>query len=142
MSNVLKQIISLKTTLWVNSFIYYLKRLWLIGKWMPDSLYSNYSLKHKLSLAAFIIRQLIELAGKPLYLLFFVLVPGLLLTESRQSLQGHSVSLMVNILFFLNCILGSLGDSQIFAVTRDKIDRKSTRLNSSHEIPSRMPSSA
>lgn len=53
MSNVLKQIISLKTTLWVNSFIYYFKRLWLIGKWMPDSLYSNYSLKHKLSLAAF-----------------------------------------------------------------------------------------
>ena len=69
MSNVLKQIISLKTTLWVNSFIYYFKRLWLIGKWMPDSLYSNYSLKHKLSLAAFVIRQLIELAGKPLYLL-------------------------------------------------------------------------
>ena len=28
------------------------------------------------------------------------------------------------------------------AVTGDKIDRKSTRLNSSHEIPSRMPSSA
>ena len=121
MSNVLKQIISLKTTLWVNSFIYYFKRLWLIGKWMPDSLYSNYSLKHKLSLAAFVIRQLIELAGKPLYLLFFVLVPGLLLTESRQSLQGHSISLMVNILFFLNCLLGSFGDSQIFAVTRDKI---------------------
>ena len=63
MSNVRKQIISLKTTLWVNSFIYYFKRLWLIGKWMLDSLYSNYALKHKLSLVAFVIRQLIELAA-------------------------------------------------------------------------------
>lgn len=121
MSNVLKQIVSLKTTLWVNSFLYYFKRLWLIGKWAPDSLYSNYPLKRKLSVAAFVIRQLIDLAGKPLYLLFFVLMPGLLLTESRPSLQGRSFSLMVNILFFLNCLLGSFGDSQIFAVTRDKI---------------------
>ena len=28
---------------------------------------------------------------------------------------------MAHILFFLNCIIGSLGDSRIFTVTRDKI---------------------
>ena len=28
------------------------------------------------------------------------------------------------------------------SIVQEKIDRKSTRLNSSHEIPSRMPSSA
>ena len=32
--------------------------------------------------------------------------------------------------------------SKVYGVSRITIDRKSTRLNSSHEIPSRMPSSA
>ena len=44
----------------------------------------------------------------------------------------------------LCAFLNSEGGTVLFGVT-DKgkiIDRKSTRLNSSHEIPSRMPSSA
>lgn len=44
-----------------------------------------------------------------------------MLIAKRPSLQEDSFSLMVQILFFLNCLLGAFGDSQIFTVTRDKI---------------------
>ena len=46
----------------------------------------------------------------------------------------------------INAVLNSYGISSIEEaekITKDAgLDRKSTRLNSSHEIPSRMPSSA
>ena len=37
---------------------------------------------------------------------------------------------------------GTMGYTRMQNLTHDMEDRKSTRLNSSHEIPSRMPSSA
>ena len=45
MTKTLKQILQMKASLWVNSFCYYFKRLWLIGRWMPDSIYGDYPLK-------------------------------------------------------------------------------------------------
>lgn len=45
MINTLKQIIFMRTALWVNAFLYYLKRLPLAGKLVPDSVYANYSAK-------------------------------------------------------------------------------------------------
>ena len=38
--------------------------------------------------------------------------------------------------------LGSYGGGELRGAPTPRLDRKSTRLNSSHEIPSRMPSSA
>lgn len=121
MINTLKQIIFMRTALWVNAFLYYLKRIPLAGKLVPDSVYANYSLKKILAAAAFLIRQLMDFAGKPLYLLIFVLLPAQLFAVKVPMWEGKAFPLMVHILFFLNCIIGSLGDSQIFLVTRDKI---------------------
>ena len=121
MINMLKQIIFMRTALWVNAFLYYLKRIPLAGKLVPDSVYANDSLKKILAAAAFLIRQLVDFAGKPLYLLIFVLLPAQLFAVKVPMWEGKAFPLMVHILFFLNCIIGSLGDSQIFLVTRDKI---------------------
>ena len=121
MINTLKQIIFMRTALWVNAFLYYLKRLPLAGKLVPDSVYANYSAKKRLAAGAFLVRQLVDITGKPLYLLFFVLLPAQLLSGKVPVWKGQTFSLMAHILFFLNCIIGSLGDSQIFTVTRDKI---------------------
>ena len=121
MINTLKQIIFMRTALWVNAFLYYLKRLPLAGKLVPDSVYANYSAKKILAAGAFLVRQLVDITGKPLYLLFFVLLPAQLLSGKVPVWKGQTFSLMAHILFFLNCIIGSLGDSQIFTVTRDKI---------------------
>lgn len=121
MDNTLKQIIRMRASLWVNSFLYYFQRLWLIGKLIPDSLFGNYRLKRGLSVAAVLLRQLLDLLGKPLYLLCFAGLPIALLTGRHPELKGQSFALLVHILFFLNCLLGPLGDSQIFTVTRDKV---------------------
>lgn len=70
MINTLKQIIFMRTALWVNAFLYYLKRLPLAGKLVPDSVYANYPAKKILAAGAFLVRQLVDITGKPLYLLF------------------------------------------------------------------------
>lgn len=121
MINTMKQIIFMRTALWVNAFLYYLKRIPWAGQLVPDSVYANYSLKKILAAAAFLVRQLADFAGKPLYLLSFVLLPAQLLAEKIPVWEGRTFSLMVHILFFLNCIIGSLGDSRLLTVTRDKI---------------------
>lgn len=121
MIKTLEKIINMKATLWVNAFCYYFKRLWLIGKWMPDSIYSCYDSKKVLSVLAVIVRQLIDFFGKPLYLLCFVILPINMMSNSNPGMKGQEFAAMVNILFFLNCIIGGFGESQVFTVTRDKI---------------------
>ena len=56
MINTLKQIIFMRTALWVNAFLYYLKRLPLAGKLVPDSVYANYSAKKILAGGALPVR--------------------------------------------------------------------------------------
>jgi hypothetical protein len=117
MISTLKKIIYIKAAIWVNTFIFYFRRLWVIGELLPDSLYSNYPLKRILSVVAVIIRQIIDISGKPIYLLFVVMLP----ISGNLIGKGYEFETMVQILFFLNCMIGSFGDSQLFTVTRDKI---------------------
>ena len=49
---------------------------------------------------------------------------------------------IANISGKMNSVIGDIRDLSKLKETFIKTDRKSTRLNSSHEIPSRMPSSA
>lgn len=121
MIKTLRQIINMKAILWVNAFCFYFSRLWLVGKWMPDSLYSRYGLKRKLSILAVVARQVWDFCGKPLYLLFAVGLPLLMMPKSGLGEEGAAFAAMVQILFFLNGVLGAFGDSQIFTVTRDKV---------------------
>ena len=122
MVKTLSQMINLKATLWVNAFLYYFRRIWLIGKWIPESAYANYDLKKGLSIAAVIFRQCMDFFGKPLYLLSFIGLPLVMMgIGSRPELGERAFSFMVQVLFFLNCVIGSFGDSQIFTVTRDKV---------------------
>lgn len=41
MSRALRQIVMMRATIMTNTFLYYLKRLWLIGKLVPDRVYGN-----------------------------------------------------------------------------------------------------
>lgn len=121
MNNTLKQIVDMKAAFWVNAFIYYFRKLWIIGKWMPESLYSSYKAKRRLNIAALIVRQVIDLLAKPLYLLIFTFLPVLMLEEKASLSDGQGFYVLVHILFFLSCYIGAFGDSHIFSVTRDKI---------------------
>lgn len=121
MGKTLKHILHMKAALWVNGFLYYFKRLWLIGKRIPDSAFSNVKIKKVLSVLAVIVRQIIDFFGKAAYLFLMIGLPVVLLTNDRPELKGQTFAYAVNMLFFLSCILGAFGDSQIFTVTRDKV---------------------
>lgn len=64
MNKALKQIIGMKAALWGNAFLYYVRRLWLVGKRIPESLYGNYELKKILSVVAVVFRQIGDFFGK------------------------------------------------------------------------------
>ena len=72
-----------------------------------------------------------------------VVVDGAVICEVCSSLMLFRVSLRVSIMLLVALLLVLVISVFGVAVYRDwETDRKSTRLNSSHEIPSRMPSSA
>lgn len=115
MADMLVKIVEMKAVLWLNSFFYYFRRLWLVGRLMPESVYAGTALKRVLSYVAVAVQQLSGFFGKPLYLLLFAGLPVLWLQA------GQPFALFVSIIFFLNCILGSFGDSTVFSVTREKV---------------------
>lgn len=117
MVRTLQQIIMLKATIVTNTFLYYLKRLWVIGKLVPDSVYGNRELKMVLAVLFTILGQVVSLAGKVLYIFLFAVFPALLTGTAESGVRFDS---LVQILFFLSCIMGPLQDSVIFKVTREK----------------------
>ena len=116
MMSTLKQVARIRAAMWVNTWIYYFQKLWLVGRLAPDSLYQNQGLKRALSAIALVLRQLVELAGKPIYLALMVIWPLSMLPAGDGRMDAA-----VQILFFLNCVLAPLSDSQVFSVTRAKI---------------------
>lgn len=121
MRQMVGQIIKMRGALWVNAFLYYFSRLWMVGRLVPPTAYAGYRAKKALSATAVAVRQIIDLCGKPLYLLTFLLLPVILLAGSRPQFAGQEFSLFLSMLFFLSCILGAFGDSHIFNVTREKV---------------------
>ena len=105
----------------VNVFLYYLKRLWVIGKMIPDQVYGLDSVKKVLTVVIAILMQLVNFMGKGLYLAAMVGLPMLYMGKNQIMAPGEQFLWMVHILFFMNCILGPLQDSQVFSVTRQKI---------------------
>jgi hypothetical protein len=121
MNNTLKQIIEMKTAFLVNTFLYYFRKLWVIGKWIPESLYGSYQTKKVLSIISLILQQAAEFIAKPVYLFLFTGLPLLFLKNGQRLPDGQEFTALTHMLFFLSCYMGAFGDSLIFNVTRDKI---------------------
>ena len=95
-----------------------------------------------MSAITFIVETLLSLA-------LFVVLARLLLQWARADFRNPLCQAVVRItnplILPLRRVLppiGKVDTASVVAVLLVAIDRKSTRLNSSHEIPSRMPSSA
>ncbi len=119
MGNTISILVRMKTTLWVNTFLFYFRRLRLVGKVIPETAHQNEKLKHVLSVVAVILRLLLELGGKVLYVLAMVYIPIIGLANS--ALPGRGMDLLVHMVFTLSCLAGPLMESFIFSVTREKI---------------------
>lgn len=120
MNKTFRTILQIKATVGANTFLYYLKRLWIIGKHIPDRVYTDETLKKFLAVFTTVLGQLMKLFGKALYLLLIAGVPLLLAIKQGAAGMAQAPAQLVNILFFLSCVVGPMQDSAVFAVTRQK----------------------
>ena len=63
-------------------------------------------------------------------------------TRAINDIKAGKVEYRVDKTAIIHCPLGKASFDEVKLQENLRTDRKSTRLNSSHEIPSRMPSSA
>ncbi|WP_343209363.1 hypothetical protein [Anaerolentibacter hominis] len=121
MLKTLKLILNIQTANGANTFAYYFKRLWLIGKIMPDEVYGNIGLKKVLSVLVVILKQIWEIAGKLAYLYLALFLPVSMAVQKGMAASGQEWALLVHVLFFLSCLTGPLLDSRIFGITREMV---------------------
>ncbi len=120
MFNTIQMIFKIKTAMYANTFIYYLKRLWFVGKFFPESLYANESAKNIISIFVSVAVQIWKLTAKFLYLGLLIWLPIFLTAQETPFTLYQQLTLSMYILFFLSCIIAPLSDSEIFKVTRQK----------------------
>lgn len=117
MNKTLRQIIMIKASIATNTFLYFLKRLWVIGKRIPDSIYGNQELKLILGVLFTVVGQIMCLVRILLYIMLMIVLPAIM----AQSETGKRFDYLVQSIFFLSCIIGPLQDSVIFSVTKVKV---------------------
>lgn len=96
-----------------NTFIYFLKRIPLVGKKIPDNLYKRTHAKLIIGLIREILGVLGGFAGKAMYLGAMIILPAYLMTKDVAKLQP----IFIHLFFFLSFILGPLMKNIIFDKT-------------------------
>ncbi|MFZ2537918.1 MAG: hypothetical protein WAX04_03340 [Oscillospiraceae bacterium] len=128
MVNILKNILGIKLSTSANRFIYYFKRIWLIGKILPDSVYADRGLKGVISWLVAIIIQSYKFLTKALYIGLAMFLPLLMIYEGdilKKGLPGF-----IHIFFIMSVLFGAFQESEIFKVSNEKfICLKYMRMN-------------
>ena len=106
------QSFQVKNTYRVNTFIYSLKQIPILGKVFKDALYSNYALKLLGTLVSIMTEILFIFLGKFLYITIMVFAVITLY-------PGTSTVNFVHVLFFLT-LIGALMNTYMFNPTKDK----------------------
>lgn len=128
MVNVLKNILNIKMTITANRFIYYFKRIWLIGKIIPDSVYADGALKSVLSWIVFVLKQLSKFLTRSLYVGIAMFLPLFMVYEETALSVGFPY--FVHIFFMMTVLIGGISDSEIFKSSSEKfICLKYMRMN-------------
>ena len=100
MNKTFQTILQIKATVNANTFLYYLKRLWVIGKHVPDRVYREEGLKNFLAVLTTVLGQLLKLFGKAVYLGLAAWLPLMLALEKGLLEPAQAPAQLVNILFF------------------------------------------
>jgi len=115
MQNTLRTIFNVRASVNANVFLYYFKRIPLIGRLVHSDIYADVSLKRSASIVSTVFRAIFMFFGKALFIgLLSVLT--VLLIEKNISLRYAAY---LNVFFFLNAI-GSFNTSFIFGADRNK----------------------
>lgn len=121
MNKTIKNIFHIKAVHDVNTFIYYFKRLWLIGKCIPDTAYANDTVKLVLSIIVPALKISTQFFRKAIYLFFFIGIPLLISLDKSIQLPMERFDFAVHIFFFMSCFIGPLGESHVFKVEQIKL---------------------
>ena len=100
MNKTFQTILQIKATVNANTFLYYLKRLWVIGKHVPDRVYREEGLKNFLAVLTTVLGQLLKLFGKAVYLGLAAWLPLMLALEKGLLEPAQAPAQLVNIHVF------------------------------------------
>lgn len=115
MRSTLKTIFNIKASINANVFLFYFKRIPLIGRIIPSGIYANISLKRNVSIVAAVFKAISKFFSKALFIgLFSVLT--VMIMEKNSDLRYAAY---LNVFFFLN-VLGSFITSSVFEADRNK----------------------
>ncbi|QAA33146.1 hypothetical protein [Clostridium manihotivorum] len=96
-----------------NSFIFFLKRLPLVGKKIPDRLYKETGIKTFFGVLNTILKFIGGFFKAALYIGIMIVLPAYLITKDKGDFYG----VFLNIYFFLSFIIGPVIKSSIFDIT-------------------------
>lgn len=115
MQNTLKTIFNVRASINANVFLYYFKRIPLIGRLVPSRIYADISLKRNVSIVASVFRAIFKFIGKALFIGILSVLAVILIEKNI----GLRYAAYLNVFFFLNAI-GSFITSFIFETDRNK----------------------
>lgn len=117
-----KTLITLRVFYAMNGVIYFLKRLWLVGPHIPDSLFGRIRVKKALTAIVVLWYIAYKMTTPFLYVSLCIALPlSLIIDEyAHLSLAQDGFNLGLWMFFFLNYVSGSLVNSRIFRVTTEK----------------------
>lgn len=123
----IKSIFRINITIIANSFIYFLKKMPLIKKLFPDTIYGKISLKKKLTIVFVVINYLYKLIKKFIYIILATIMPILLIFDE---LPSDAYIYFIQIFFGMSLVIGPLLMSTTLQNDREKyINIKLMRMN-------------
>jgi hypothetical protein len=115
---MLLAIYNINATMNANRVIFYLKRLPLIGKRIPDRLYSDSELKMVATVVVTILNIIKKLFGKALYVGVMLVLP--LLTIFKAIPKQDQAGAFLQLFFFLSFLAGTVQISALLESNRQK----------------------
>ena len=115
MRNTLKTIFNIKASINANVFLYYFKRIPLIGRVISSGIFANISLKRNVSIVAAVFKVISKFFSKALFIGLLSVLTVVLMEKNL----GLRYAAYLNVFFFLNAI-GSFSTSFVFENDQNK----------------------
>lgn len=121
MRRTISQIFTVRISSNVNRLIFYIRKLPLVGRLVPESLYAKVTAKRVLSIVAWILMILWELLSRLLYLGLMVYYPALLIqSESFAGYSNPPLILFSHIFLIISFIAAGVSSCVILEPKREK----------------------
>ncbi len=106
-----KKIFNIMASINANRFIYYFKRIPIIGKNMPDSIYGNLAIKRSVAVIATILKFFRGLFGKALILFLTTILPVLFIKNDASLRLDSFIHIFIVFNFLSSFITSSILES-------------------------------